>query len=220
MAQLPGTVVSAQITTGDTANTFSIGDTNLMQGGHHTVEDLTARNAIPAERRHDGMTCWVRALRTMYQLVDGIDNANWQLAAAALNQAAYLANDQSTQSATAVSITGLAFNVGANQVWSFEARLGATVSAVAGVKVAVAVPSGATLGAYVRGSTTTVTPITSSGVLTVSVMTAAVGGIDINGVVQVGATAGTVQIQFASGDGTVTATIKGGQTSLTARRIT
>lgn len=88
MANLPGTVIAAQITTGDTANTFSIGDTNLMQGGHHTVQTLVNRDEISAARRHDGMTCWVRDLGVMYQLVGGTLNTDWKPAPTTLTQAA------------------------------------------------------------------------------------------------------------------------------------
>lgn len=86
MASLPGTVISAQITTGDTANDFSIGDTNLMQGGQHTVDSVADRDLITAARRHEGMTCWVRDERVMYQLVGGITNSDWIPAATSLAQ--------------------------------------------------------------------------------------------------------------------------------------
>lgn len=77
MPVIPGTIVAAQITTGNTANTFSIGDTNEMQGGHHSVATLVDRDAITTERRVEGMTCYVTATVTTYQLQGGITNANW-----------------------------------------------------------------------------------------------------------------------------------------------
>lgn len=77
MPAIPGTIVAAQITTGNTANTFSIGDTNEMQGGHHSVATLVDRDAITTERRVEGMTCYVTATVTTYQLQGGITNADW-----------------------------------------------------------------------------------------------------------------------------------------------
>ena len=78
MAQILGTVISAQITTGDTANTFSIGNTSEMQGGHHSVATLTDRDNISDERRLEGMTCYVTAIQKEYRLVGGTNNADWQ----------------------------------------------------------------------------------------------------------------------------------------------
>lgn len=86
---LTGTVIAAQITTGNTDNTFSIGDTNLMQGGHHQVETIADRDAITIERRMEGMLCYVISVETdpsnnpsvmegiLYRLVGGITNDNW-----------------------------------------------------------------------------------------------------------------------------------------------
>jgi len=78
MSQLLGTVLASQITTGDTANTFSIGDTNLMQGGQHSVTVIEERDAITTERRREGMTCWVAGtINLMFHLEGGTNNTNW-----------------------------------------------------------------------------------------------------------------------------------------------
>jgi len=78
---LPGTVIAAEITTGNTDNTFSIGDTNLMQGGHHSVTTLSERDSIAMERRRVGMTCWVSGTVNLnYQLFSGTNNADWIVA--------------------------------------------------------------------------------------------------------------------------------------------
>lgn len=84
-ANIPGTVVAAKITTGNTANIFSIGDTDEMGGTPKQVADITARDAIPAARRTEGMTCWVLSENAEYRLVGGVANANW-------TQAAFLTN--------------------------------------------------------------------------------------------------------------------------------
>lgn len=80
MGELLGTVISAQITTGHTANEFSIGDTNLMQGGHHSVTYIEERDGITDPRRREGMTCWVAGtVATLYRLVGGTLNTDWQV---------------------------------------------------------------------------------------------------------------------------------------------
>jgi hypothetical protein len=72
---LLGTVISAQVTTGNTDNTFSIGDTNLMQGGQHSYATLPERDAIPNDRRRQGMACWADG--TLYRLSTGTLNSDW-----------------------------------------------------------------------------------------------------------------------------------------------
>ena len=74
---IPGTVVSAKVTTGNTGNTFPIGDTSEMAGTPKQVADATARDAIPAERRTQGMECWVVGEGKKYRLVGGIANGDW-----------------------------------------------------------------------------------------------------------------------------------------------
>lgn len=75
-----GTVIAAKVTTGNTDNTFAVADANEIQGGHHAVSTIAERDAIPDERRVEGMTCWVIASGTasvLYRLVGGVTNANW-----------------------------------------------------------------------------------------------------------------------------------------------
>lgn len=78
MAQLQGTVIAAQITTGDTVNTFPVADANDILGGLMSVADLTARDAIPSARRRVGMEVFVAADGKTYQLYGGVANANWR----------------------------------------------------------------------------------------------------------------------------------------------
>lgn len=75
---IPGTVVAAKVTTGDTVNVFPVADVNELLGGPKEVADLAARDAIPAERRREGMTAWVIAEQQEYRLIGGTANANWQ----------------------------------------------------------------------------------------------------------------------------------------------
>lgn len=65
---IPGIVVTAPITTGDTDNTFPVADTSELQGGYMQVADVAARDAIPAARRKAGMRVYAAATGLVYQL--------------------------------------------------------------------------------------------------------------------------------------------------------
>ena len=131
----------------------------------------------------------------------------------------YVTSDQSTTSATAVDVTNLSFSIAANEVWSVEFFCGVNASGANGVKFAINAPSGATIGATARGNSAAPTQITAINTLTSALTTVATGGIQVAALIQNGSTAGTVQLRFASGDGVVTATIKGGQSYYTARKL-
>jgi len=51
--------------------------TALPIDSRFVVADLTARDAIPALRRYEGLICYVESEETNYQLVGGIDDINW-----------------------------------------------------------------------------------------------------------------------------------------------
>lgn len=77
MALIPGTVVAAKVTTGDTANTYPVADQSEIRGGNHSVQALADRDLIPSERRVEGMTCWVIDDGKTYRLVNGTTNSDW-----------------------------------------------------------------------------------------------------------------------------------------------
>jgi len=77
-ADRTGTILSAGATVGASSNTFASAYQDEIQGGAHTVADITARNAIPAARRVAGMTAYVISEDKTYRLVGGIANGNWQ----------------------------------------------------------------------------------------------------------------------------------------------
>lgn len=56
---------------------FPIAEANDLLGGHHQVNTIVDRNAIPTERRQELMLCSVVSDGKTYQLVGGIDNINW-----------------------------------------------------------------------------------------------------------------------------------------------
>jgi|CXWL01.1.fsa_nt_gi hypothetical protein len=51
------------------------------KGGFHIRADVAARDAMPTYLRLEGMLCYVVATAQFFQLVGGIANVNWQLAA-------------------------------------------------------------------------------------------------------------------------------------------
>lgn len=48
----------------------------------HVKADTTARDAIPAGERHDGLECYVIADQIVYRLIGGITNGDWVAATA------------------------------------------------------------------------------------------------------------------------------------------
>lgn len=127
--------------------------------------------------------------------------------------------DQTTTSATGVDVTGATLAIAANEVWAIQYNLGVTVSSTPGIKFSVTVPSGATLCFVARGNSSAQTPVTTSGTLSTAVVTVSANGVYIYTLVQNGGTAGNVQLQFASGDGIVTAAIKQNQCFYVAHRM-
>lgn len=89
MPQIPGTVIAAKVTTGDTANTFPVADQSEIAGGLHSVQGLTDRDAIPSERRVEGMRCYVSDTQQEFQLVGGTNNGNWVDVASSTAQELY-----------------------------------------------------------------------------------------------------------------------------------
>lgn len=73
----------------DTTQVFAAIDTTLEsdpyathkswrgQGGWREVSDLTSRDAITTERRHQGMAVWVVSEQKMYVLKTGVTNSDW-----------------------------------------------------------------------------------------------------------------------------------------------
>ena len=83
MSTNKGILVVGPVRPYDTGDTFPVAYANEILGGHYQVSTLEDRNAIPSVRRVVGMFCTVisdssygDATKT-YQLVGGVDNANW-----------------------------------------------------------------------------------------------------------------------------------------------
>ncbi|HWB01377.1 MAG TPA: hypothetical protein VG796_00040 [Verrucomicrobiales bacterium] len=147
------------------------------------------------------------------------EDNTWQTVSAGGQLTGYITTDQPTTSGSATNVTGASFSVGASEVWSVEFHMGLTCSAGgANVKFAVDVPASATVGGVVRGTSTSAV-ITADATLTSGVMATASGGATLSILIQNSTNAGTVQLQFASGNGTDTATVKGGQSYWVARKL-
>lgn len=79
MTQIPGTVINSRIVPDDTQSNYATHDAQYGRDGWRSVADLTERDAIYSPRRKEGMIVWVVSEGKAYQLIGGIDNANWQL---------------------------------------------------------------------------------------------------------------------------------------------
>lgn len=78
MAALTGTVIASKIVPTDSLDQFATHDADYGRGGHRSVQTLAERDAITMPRRKIGMLVTVVDDNyNMYQLVGGIENANW-----------------------------------------------------------------------------------------------------------------------------------------------
>jgi len=82
MAPIPGSVrVTGFIAPSDSTDTYATQDEFYDRGGWRTVADITARNAITADRRKDGMIVRVRdaggGIEKFYTLTGGLADINW-----------------------------------------------------------------------------------------------------------------------------------------------
>ena len=77
MAKLQGTILASKIVPTDSLDTYATHDEEYGRGGHRSVVDEVARDAIPADRRAEGMSVFVRTDGKEYRLVGGITNLNW-----------------------------------------------------------------------------------------------------------------------------------------------
>lgn len=57
--------------------TFGLVDSNDIIGGFYQTDNITERNSIPSNRRKEGMFCWVKEEKKVFQLVNGLTNECW-----------------------------------------------------------------------------------------------------------------------------------------------
>lgn len=122
--------------------------------------------------------------------------------------------DQSTTSNVAANVTDLVLsNLQANSVYTVSGNLNVSCNNTGGVKIASSLPTSSTLMLWMMaraGSATADTMISmnANGTLSGAFCTASQGsGCMIMGTITTGSTAGSFQLQFASGTNTQTSTI-------------
>ena len=76
---LKGTVLASRIVPSDSNDTYGTHEDEYGIGGHRSVINIAARDAIPDARRKTGMTVYVNDINKEYRLVNGITNTNWVL---------------------------------------------------------------------------------------------------------------------------------------------
>ena len=72
-----GVIVTGYMSPSDTSDVYSTHDSQFGLGCGHEVADETARNAIPPNRRREGMTCYTASDQQTWQLQGGILDINW-----------------------------------------------------------------------------------------------------------------------------------------------
>jgi hypothetical protein len=77
MGDLSGTIVISSVVPTNSADTYPTHDSQYGKGGAMEAANTTARDAIPAARRTEGMRCWCVDPGKEYRLVGGIANGNW-----------------------------------------------------------------------------------------------------------------------------------------------
>jgi len=124
-------------------------------------------------------------------------------------------------------VTGIAFPIGANQVWAFQVNAPASIGASPDIKLAFTVPAGASASGLAYVITDGATNTGTAGAVRIADLTASTGlagltagvGLVISGVVVNSSTAGTVQLQAAQNSATAEDTIIYAQSFITAWRI-
>jgi len=79
MTDIAGTRIIDKIVPYDSNDTYPTHSEIYGQGGWRTVANITARDAITTDRRIVGMLVNVLSNSTVYELVGGITNSNWQI---------------------------------------------------------------------------------------------------------------------------------------------
>jgi len=118
-----------------------------------------------------------------------------------------------TTNNTATTVTGLTFNIGANEEWVIDVALTTQCSSTGGVKYAISVPATASVEGWIQTSTSALTTLsfqrfTSTGLTSTAAHTVATTpGPDVMRVWVKSTGGGTVAIQVASGTSGQTTTV-------------
>ncbi len=71
--------VSSYIGPSSNSNTYPTHKDIWGKGGYRSVYSLEDRDSIPEDRRKLGMLVYVFQNKTIYSLIDGLDNDNWEV---------------------------------------------------------------------------------------------------------------------------------------------
>jgi hypothetical protein len=72
-----GTLVTSPVRPQGVTDTYPTAYATDLLGGHQQFALLSDRDAIPADRRQEGMTAWVVETNVLYVLSGGTANTNW-----------------------------------------------------------------------------------------------------------------------------------------------
>lgn len=100
-----GTLIAAPIRPISSDDTFPTAYANEILGGHHQTATLTARDAIPAERRAEGMLCTVVETGRTYRLAAGLNT--WTDTLAETDAAVTALSGQADTAAAAITVLQL-----------------------------------------------------------------------------------------------------------------
>jgi hypothetical protein len=107
MAAIPGTVIGAPIVLTDSADTYPTHKDIYGLGGLRTVADTTARDAIPAARRQEGMVVYCQTPGKFYKLNAGLTTWSEQASISGLAEHMLMVG---FTGGTYTQYTGLQFN--------------------------------------------------------------------------------------------------------------
>ena len=80
MAAIPGSVpISGFVAPTDSTDTYATHDEEYGRGGYRSVATIVERDAIPVDRRKEGMKVFVREEDSEYTMKGGTGNTHWEL---------------------------------------------------------------------------------------------------------------------------------------------
>lgn len=183
--------------------------TGLLQFSGTTHAGIKLNNLTTAQRAALTPSSGMLVLDTDLDEFCHYNGAGWEYD---LNKS--VASNVTTNVVAAANITGLSFSVEANSTFLLDCYYHVGCSGVGGLKFTQTTPAGATMDITYDGVGNTVTTSvkvrsTTSGTLTATAINSVVttSGVIVRGYVRTGATAGTLQMQFASNTNGQTSTI-------------
>lgn len=98
-------------------------------------------------------------------------------------------------------VSGLSFNIGANENWIADFYAAVNVGAAAGAKFGIKAPDEANVGGMLRGTNAAAVHISATGLSAAAVVTSQNAGVDLHVYIQNGPNTGVVALWAGSADG-------------------